>query len=250
MSTIVTIPQPCPSYLPGARLLAVLAFPPASATDPKWRAAELALCRTVLMAQQQVDPTWSSHERLIIPDHAFASTTDIERKLAEIQQRLGHRLGAAHVAMRFFIEAHRRHSGALPAKHRVPTIEAESVRTVGQEAHRVSWLSEQGINVEPRFPGDTHNFSTRVLRPSFPVLHLAVTLAVTIDQSQKAARANPRLAEGIARGDFGGPQLNIADFILNPDLAVSVMRLAEENEELVPFLPKLRITRIVKIRLE
>lgn len=249
MSTIVTIPQPCPSYLPGARMFAVLAFPPTSATDPKWRAAELALCRTVLTAHLQLDPAWGAQERLITPDHAFAPTTGIERRRAEIQRRLGHRLGAAHVAMRFFIEAQLRRSGAPPAMHRVTTLDAEMLKTVEQEAARVAWLATQGVITKERFPTDLHNFKNRVFRPSVSVLHLAVAVAVTIDQSQKTARANPHLADRIARRDFGGAQLNIADFILNPDLAISVIHLAKEYEELLPFLPKPRIGHIVKIRL-
>ncbi|GLR69039.1 hypothetical protein GCM10010909_37210 [Acidocella aquatica] len=40
----------------GARLLGILAYAPSSPTNHKWRQAELALCRSDLLAQQQINP--------------------------------------------------------------------------------------------------------------------------------------------------------------------------------------------------
>ncbi len=45
---IISVPTKGPSYLPGARLLAVLAFPPTSTKDQDWRHAEVTLCPTPL----------------------------------------------------------------------------------------------------------------------------------------------------------------------------------------------------------
>ena len=91
MLPTITIPANGPVYLQGARLLAVLAYPPSSPSDQKWRQAELALCRSVLLAQQQIDPTWATREQRIVPEHLLFPATGIITKLEKIQVSHGHR---------------------------------------------------------------------------------------------------------------------------------------------------------------
>ena len=250
LSLTITIPGNGPDYLPGARLLAVLAYPPSSLTDQEWRQAELALCRSVLLAQHQIDPDWENQLQWIIPKHVPVSATDVTKKLKQIQTLHGHRLGAAHVAIPFFRQALRIAGGAPAEIHRASTIDARIHSTINQEADREEWLAERGIDFKSRFPPDD-NFEHRVFRPSLPVLHIAVAVAVAIDRSQKALRAQPiEIQDGFYR-DMGGPQVNAADFLTNPDLARRVVGIAEEYERLIPHLPKpRRMPDIVTLRLE
>lgn len=246
----ITIPDNAPDYLPGARLLGILAYPPSSPSDQKWRQAELALCRSVLLAQQQIDPTWAIREQRIIPEHLLFPATDIAKKLAKIQALHGYRLGAAHVAIPFFRQA-LRIAGGNPAEiRRASTIDSRIQCTIDQEADREDWLTERGIDFKSRFPKNDHNFETRVFRPSLPVLHIAVAVAVVIDQSQKALRAQPSAIQGEFYQDMGGPQINVADFLTDAALARHVVTMAQEYEDLIPHLPKLRIPHVVSLRLE
>ena len=249
-ASTITVPNNPPSYLPGARLLAILAYPPSSSSDQKWRQAELALCRSVLLAQQQIDPTWATQGHWIIPEHLLFPATDITKKLEKIQALHGHRLGAAHVAIPFFQQALRIAGGNPAETRRASTIDSRIQRTIDQEADREDWLTEQGVSIKSRFPKDDHNFEHRVFRPSLPVLHIAVAVAVAIDQSQKALRVEPSAIQGEFYRDMGGPQINVADFLTNPVLARHVIALAEEYERLTPLLPKLRLPHIVSLRLE
>jgi hypothetical protein len=250
MLPTITIPANGPAYLPGARMLAVLAHPPSSPADTKWRQAELALCRSVLLAQQQIDPTWATREQSIIPEHLLFPATDIVKRLEKIQNLHGNRLAAAHVAIPFFRQALRIVAGNPAEIHRASTIDARIQRTIDQEADREDWLTEHGVNVKSRFPKNDHNFETRVFRPSLPVLHIAVAMAVAIDQSQKWLGNQPRAIQGVFYQDMGGPQINVADFLTDPALVRHVVNMAREYEDLISHLPKLRIPHIVRLRIE
>ena len=250
MPPTITIPANGPVYLPGARLLAVLAYPRSSPSDQKWRQAELALCRSVLLAQQQIDPTWATREQRIVPEHLLFPAIGIITKLEKIQVSHGHRLGAAHVAIPFFRQALRLAGGGAAEVHRAATIDSRILRTIEQEADREDWLTEQGLDLKSRFPKNDHNFETRAFRPSLPALHIAVAVAVAIDQSQKALRSQPSEIQAEFYRDMGGPQINVADFLTDQALARHVVTMAEEYERLVPLLPKLRIPHIVRLRLE
>ena len=250
MLPTITIPASGPAYLPGARLLAVLAHPPSSPADQKWRQAELVLCRSVLLAQQQVDQNWATQEQWIIPEHLLFPATDITKKLEKIQALHGHRLGAAHVAIPFCRQALKIADGPPAEVHRAATIDSRILRTIGQEADREEWLIEQGMALKSRFPKDDHNFEHRVFRPSLPVLHLSVAVAVAIDQSQKALRAQPSEIQDEFYRDMGGPQINVVNFLTDPALARHVVTMAEEYERLMPLLPKIRVPHIIKLRLE
>jgi hypothetical protein len=172
----------------------------------------------VLFAEQQNDPDWATREQRIVPEHILISANALPTKLQKLEKQIRHRLGAAQVAMPFFLQAQRIAAGAAADINRASTIDARIQKTIEQEADREEWLVKHGIARKPRFPKDD-NFETRVLRPSYP-------------------------------GDMGGPQINVADLLRNPDLARHVVGMAEEYERLIPHLPKLRIPHTVRLRLE
>jgi hypothetical protein len=249
LSFTITVPGNGPDYLLGAHLLGVLACPPSSPSDQKWRQAERVLGKSVLLDQERLDPDWATRHQLIIPVHDRVPATNIDKKLQKIRTLHGHRLAAAQVAIPFFRQAERMAGGAPAATRRASTIDARIQKTFEQEANREEWLVKHGIARKPRFPKDD-NFETRVLRPSYPVLHIAVAVAVAIDQSQKMLRAAPSEIQNSFPRDMGGPQISADHFLKNPDLARAVVRLAEDHERLIPHLPKLRIPHIVRLRLE
>jgi len=249
LNSTIIIPDSGPGYLPGARILALLAHPPRASSDKKWRQAELQLCRSVLLARQQIDPAWAQVEQSVVPEHLIYPSLGIEQKLEKLRVLHGHRMAAAHVAIPFFQEALRRGGGDSKTKRRIPTIDSRIQMTIDQEADRQDWLKLQNISLKARFPWDDHNFEQRVFRPSLPVLHLAVAVAVVIDRSQKALRTGSSEEPTSASSDMAGPQISIADFLLDPAYALTAVRLAEEYERLIPDLPKVRIPCVVQLRL-
>lgn len=250
MSIEIVIPSSAPAYLPGARLLAILAYPPKSPSDHNWRRAERVLCRSVLLGKQQLDPDWAQREQTLVPEHLMLPVAGIQRKLEAIANRHHHRLGAAHVAMPYFQNAARAPGVAQKSNRRHSTIDARIQKTNEQEADREDWLTAREVAFKPRFPKDDHNFERRVFRPSLPVLPLAVAVAVWIDRSQKFFRANPNLVETTIREDSGGPQLHVGHLLVAPDFARQIVADAMAFEPLMPTLPRSGAVQIVRLRLE
>lgn len=246
----ITIPSGGPNYLPGARLLAILAYPPTSARDHRWHTAERALCRHALHNRQLDNPQWADHEQWIVPAHMTMPLVDMRRELERVKRQHNDRLGAAHVAVPYFQEALSRQSGALPSRRRDITLDARIKRTNDQEADLEEWWTAQGANFKRRFPTDAHNFEHRVLRPSLPVLHLAVALAVMIDWSQKFLREQENVFAEPERIGPGGAQLLFGDMLTAPEFARAIVGNAIGYEDLLPHLPKPRIRGFVKLRLE
>lgn len=247
----ITIPSDGPNYLPGARLLATLAYPPATADDRRWHKAELALCRYVLHKRQLDNPLWVNQQQWIVPAHMTMPLVDMNRWLLRIKPRHDDRLGAAHVAVPYFQEALSRQSGASPSRRRNVTLDSRIKRTIDQEADLAEWWAVRGIEFIQRFPADDHNFEQRVFRPSLPVLHLAVALAVMIDWSQKVLKEHTNLVrEAECIGPGGGAQLCFEHLLSTPEFARAIVQNAAEYENLIPHLQKPRISTIVKLRLE
>jgi hypothetical protein len=204
----------------------------------------------MLLAQQEVDPGWELKQQWIVPEHLLFPATDLNKKLKWIQHLHGHRLGAAHVASPFFLQALRIADGAPAESRRASTIDASIHSTIAQEDKREDWLTDKKINFKSRFPKDDHNFEHRVFRPSLPVLPISVALAAEIDESQEELRARPMEVQARFYRDMGGPQIDGIDFLTYPDLARRVILRAEKLERLIPYLPKPEIKYSVNLRFE
>lgn len=250
MSDLIITLRTDPSYLAAARLLSVLAYPPESASDQDWRKAELTYCRAILFARQQLDPGWADREQMIVPAHLLVPTRRLDEKLGKIMKLNNDRMAAAQVASPFFVEAERLAKSAPASPRREKTLESEILRTISEEEDRVAWLEQRGLEPKARFPKDDHNFARRVFRPSLPVIHIAMATAIMIERSQKALRVDPNALGGTELHDFGGPQMTVNHLINNPANVRALVELAQEAEELIPFLPRIRVPHIVKLRME
>ncbi|MCB5946041.1 hypothetical protein [Acidocella sp. KAb 2-4] len=249
MPPTITIPTNGPAYLPGARLLAILAYPPASDADQKWRRAELAICRAALLVTQELDPDWAKREQTIIPEHLLYPATDLTKQLDKIATLHRHRLGTAQVAMPMLKQALRVAQGAPAENRRNATLDSRIQHVLEGEEARKEWLSEQQLTAEGRFPEDDHNFENRVFRLSLPVLHLAAALAVAIDRSQKEFRRNPAQAPASAKADIGGLQIHTGHLLTEPELVRWIINAAIEYEGLLPLLKKPAIKDFVRLRM-
>lgn len=251
MSDLIMIPAKGPSYLPAARLLSVLAYPPKSASDQDWRKAERTYCRAILSARQGLDPAWADREQMIVPAHLLVPTQRLDKNLDKIMKLNNDRMAAAQVASPFFVEAERLARSAPASSRREKTLESEILRTISEEEDRVAWLEQRGLKPKARFPKDDHNFARRVFRPSLPVIHIAMATAIMIERSRKALRANPNALAGAELHDFGGPQMTVNHLIDNPANVRALVELAQQTEELIPFLPpRIRIPHVVQLRME
>ena len=240
----ITVPAAGQSYQPGARLLAVLAYPPLSETDSRWRRAERALGRLMWAGRAQDEAGALDALETVIPSHLLVSEDEMLREDKALRRQLDLRMGAAHVAIPYFRAAAQLHSG------RTRTLDGWIGHLHEQEAERVETLARRGITVEARFPENRDNFETRVVRGSLPVIHLAVAIALAIDASQKAYRGLPEAqAEGLPV-DVAGPQISIGDILVRPDLARAIIADAVELESFLPILNQRKPSPIVQLRCE
>jgi hypothetical protein len=239
---VITVPTGGPPYLPGARLLAVLAQPPLRDGDIGWKRIERALGRLCIEAAQFHDPQGAELPRTTILSHAMLALTEANRTDKQTRKVLDARMAAAHVVIGL-IRRSGMLTGAAPYTHRGrPTIDPEIQRTIDAEADREDWPRAQGQVVRPRFDRTTDNFDNRVLRPSLPVIHLAMAAAMAIDRSQRlGARLPPEQAANLPR-DIGGRQISIADILVCPELSRGIITEAQAFELLVaqPPLPQPR----------
>jgi len=246
---VIDVPMDGPSYLPGARLLAVLADPPIRTGQMGWRQTERALCRLYLAAQHGLDERRAETAQFVVPNHLTMSLAEAEERAAKARKRHDERMGAAHVMVPFLRAIQQ---GSVDGRRaRRLTADGEIARTIDSEAERRETLAKLGV-VEPRrFPESTDNFDVRVLRASLPVIHLAVAVGIVIDQSQKILSRRSEAEQAGRPQDVGGPQIGFADILMHPEYAAWIIREAEALEPLLPLLPKLKPKpgSIVRLRL-
>lgn len=245
------MPAASPAYWPGARLLAVLAFPPKPGKTQTWQDAEAMFGRNLMLYMMAHDPDWGESEQKLVPRHALLGADRCDKLSSLVFGKLlNDRMGAAHVAWPLFQEADKL-ARNLPSHTRHSTfIDREINRTLQQEHDRVDILGKLGIPVEPRFPVDVNNFDARVLRASLPVLHIAMAAASLIDESQRMLRTAPQHIQDRFPIDASGPQISYLHFLADPTLVFRAVAYAEYLENLLPHFTKLRPSpqKVVRLR--
>jgi hypothetical protein len=156
-------------------------------------------------------------------------------------------MAAAHVVIRFLQMAER--EGLSSRRGHRLTIDAEIHRTILWEQARVDWLRSLGMDQPARFPRLINNFENRVVRPSLPVIHIAIAVADAIDRSQKASRDLCDADRAGLRSDFGGPQMSIANILRSQVIALWIIRESQRYEDLVMSLPKRTLKPKAMVRL-
>jgi hypothetical protein len=235
---VIEVPMNGPPYLPGARLLAVLADPPARAGQLGWRQTERALCRLYLAAQHGLDERWAETPQLVTPNHLTMSLAEAQERSAKARKRHHERMGAAHVVYPFLRAAEQ---GSVDG-HRVRqlTADREIARTIHQEADRREKLAKLGVTELPRFPESTDNFDTRVVRACLPVIHLVVAVAIAIEETQKFLSRQTEDEQARWPRDVSGPQIGLCEILASPQIASRIVRRAEVLEALLPRLTTFR----------
>lgn len=245
----VLMPLAEPTYRLGIRLLAVLAYPPQSEQDTRWKQAERALGYIYCMAHLANDAGWLERPQLVVPNFLTLTPTEARKEDRRVEVQLAHRMGAAHVAVSYFQEAVTNHSPS-PRLRKTKSIDSTIMRTIEQEQVRRQDLAIDAGKGEKRFPEQADNFDARVLRKSLPVLHLAVATALAIDRSQKALAKLPTNITGDVAADVGGPQLTAADIMKYPKLARMILEEANSLESILPRLSVLKPKSIIRFVLE
>lgn len=247
----IRMPPAAPAYWLGARVMAVLAFPPAPGKPSTWRDAEAMFGRGLMLHLMANDPDWGEREQLLVPRHALLGADRYALlKSQAFEKRFHDRMGAAHVAWPLFEEADRIANGQPRLRRRSVGIDQRIKRTQGQEYDRRDILQTLGISAEPRFQMEPSNFDNRVLRASLPVLHIAVALASMIDESQRKIRNLPQYEQDTFPIDASGPQIGFLHLLAQPALAQGVIDYAQFLEVLLPHLSKLRLPpqKVVRLR--
>jgi hypothetical protein len=160
-----------------------------------------------------------------VPREYLAFGDDAERKkiLDEVYRRLSERLTAARVARLLFRQVILKHRGLVAA---FPTIMSGVQKYLDTTA---------GAEVD--------NFQTRILRPSYPVLHLAVTLEVMLADVRHHFPAFEDLErqwlseEGLV---VGGPNLLAYDCLLDHKFVTTLLKGAQFAACLIAHTPALK----------
>lgn len=233
-------------YLPGARLLALMAFPPMSPNDTRWQIAERALGRLVWLAREAMRPSALRRPQKIIPDHLTLPEAAALREHEKIKKNLGYRMGAAHVVMPYLQaleKGMRRRLNSL-------RVDREIQRTIMQEEEYRDWMKQRKIPVPNRFPTDVNNFDNRVLRRSLPVIHLAAATAIQMEVAQSDLQKRPETETVGMPHDQAGPQISYADILSSREHSVPIIERANELTELVMKLEQLRPPFLVRLKIE
>lgn len=242
----IVMPLEEPTYRLGVRLLAVLAYPPKSEHDTRWMQAERALGHIYCMAHLANAAGWLEKPQLVVPNFLTLTSAKARSEDRRIAIQLGHRMGAAHMAVPYFQEAAASPSTS-PRLRNSKSIDSNIMRTIEQEQDRREVLNIASTKGTRRFPEQADNFDARVLRPSLPVLHLAVATALAIDRSQKALAKLHTKATVNVPNDVAGPQLSAADIMNDPMLARMIIEEATHLESFLPRLSVLKPKSIVRL---
>jgi hypothetical protein len=159
-----------PPYECGAILFSYLAFPDPVA-DLQRSKAHAALCSLALRANAADDGTFAPH--LVKPGYLLLREGDIRAALRSVDRRMKDRLSSAIIAKPFLEQATTGRPPRLP-----PEVSNLSLSTMAE------YVMFHGKADHDR--GDIKNFHARVLRPSLPVIHLAVALNLVFERTKPA----------------------------------------------------------------
>lgn len=241
-----TVQSDGPDYLPGARLLALMAHPPMSRAETRWQISERALGRVVWKMREQLDRNEVRKPQQIVPDHLTLPEAAALIEFGKIQKQLDARMGAVHVVMPYLQALERGTKRRLSAL----SIDREIQRTIDQEEDYRAWMKGRGVDVPNRFGTSVDNFDNRVLRRSLPVIHLAVATAIQMEDAQRALKQRPEAETANLPRDQTGPQISYADILSFREHSLPIIERANQLTELVMQLDNLRPPYLVRLRVE
>jgi hypothetical protein len=240
-----------PDHLITAKLLASIARPPTSTSDPAWRELVGAFSRMILSQWIQLDPEAASRPQLLVPAHFEMPKERAQELVAEAGQPINVAMGAAHAQMPALVRGVALDAGiklsTLPRPWRdVRSLKAESERVMYQEAEFAEFLRERDEVPPVRFPGVESaeaptNFRNRVVKPFRDVLHLAAGLAQVLDDVERQLAVDSKRAGGEdALAGFGAypdkPRLLLQHVLLIPGLSIAAINRARRLEAGLPHL--------------
>lgn len=240
----IVIPKDMPEESLPAILLAIMAVPPTSADDVRCRETmEILRLRTARLT--------TPSDQALDNDLPFTLAL-MHRKETTAFTRVGRALAAAHTMMPTVVRQHLGSLGVAPAAlplayRRSQSLDSEIVRTMWHEKASADAAAQRGERPPPRrmptmtgSDGSHKNFMTRVLKPTRPVLHLAVGMAQVIDMIERQlikTLHSPRVWE--AKGyrtvhidDGHGvttprPNIPTSDLLAMPEFARQVIGLSD-----------------------
>jgi hypothetical protein len=159
-------------YEVSALLISTLAMPGVSETAPRLRLYD-SLCASFIRWHVARDPEWASQPQWIRPDQACRREADIQKDMRTAERRLRDRLASGHLAIAYLQEAESGQTPVLPG-----------------DAKRLT-LNQLVEHTNLGIP-DVENITTRVWRPSLPVIHLCAAWAtVAQEYHREHGRAMP-----------------------------------------------------------
>jgi len=155
-------------YEAWALLMTYLAFPEPDISERAFEEAFTALCHVHLSMRRCRDEQWAIQPQPIKPLYVFLDPKTMNRALRTFDRRLRDRMIAARIAIAFLKEVIDKDGFKLP----------KSVKRLS--------LNELSAFVASDLQGvEANNVEQRVWRPSVPVLHLAVALALRVDALER-----------------------------------------------------------------
>ena len=213
---VYSLPSPdSPGYEAGAELLALLAWPDPR-DDTQRVASSDALCVVAIRTMAELDKNFGQHLQPIRPRYVLREPAKIEADLRRLRRISGDRMAAAKMAIPFFQQA----EGMAP---RLP----DGVNRLSLNQLAPLTLVDLGREC-------AHNVERDVFRPSIPVIHLAVAIAVVSNEIERA----------------GGEPIIFADVMFNRPLLEIIVREAEACEDYLPKIKQFNIdpATVVRIR--
>jgi hypothetical protein len=196
--------------------------------------------RLYIEAHEHEKLPWTQETGSLIPAHATLSLSDASKTEKRARKAMHACMGAARVVHELIRRSNFVDSDA-PHRHRQrPTVNQQIQRTLEAESARKEWLTKQGLVEPPRFDSTIDNFDNRALRPSLPVVHIAMAIANAIGRSQQVGRNLTTEQAADLPFDIGGPQISFASFLTCRELARGAVIEAQTFEAMVAKLPVLQ----------
>jgi hypothetical protein len=210
--------------LAGAQLFSWLLYPGSDPRDAQGR--QESECAVGFEAARLAASNTTRTQALVLPPLYLRLNEAVRgRILRKANDRLQHRLIAARMVWPFLRQVVLEHMGAEADPQTIAAL---------AEKYRVEAGESDPINVQ-----------SRVLRPSYRVLHLAVglerLLAIGVGRDPLPSVEEVRLAL-LSKADFpsGVAKLMSYEFLLNPAFTVGLLELSEVVASLVALAPRLR----------
>ena len=229
-----------PIYARGAAMLATLAAPPTRQDDNQTLTTYLAYCRIALADYQVAVPEDFTDALLLPATHLTMSLAQAGGVVERAARLIDHRLGAAHVMVPTL-----RGLAAGSAKQR-----RDNKPLVAYAQDVIARDEDVGLG-RRRFEQDPKNFLKRILRPSLPVLPLALALQDILHESTARIRSLAKADQQALRYPQlrGAPQYDWSDILYRADLQDEWEGRAMRYEPLVRKLKVPRIRSVVRFRL-